>query len=453
MPHRQKRQPQERPPWCDPCAYTPNSSSQAVCLGAKPPDNATLCDDDHLRCGWVAGLNRTISIQWGGRWKVTGWGNSFLVIEGLHALAAMIGRRLELYVHEKAYLPADLIGLNGDVPWGTTPELYMQKPGARAVTDADFAHLAPGGFAAYALKGAAQFVNRSKLKGEMLRHLHEQFGGHPHIYLNLTAPAAHVLMKSYVCPGMSFRFEPCLGRIMSRPLVNGRLAAALAAATARLPKKFISVHVRTLAADMKIPKQSTPDVEATIDMQVWDNNVTRRIYMEELDRWCSASRGALFIASDSRAIIQLFASFCRNTTVVHSGCSIRAHTEKSIDVFVRGASGAPAVAPVGSGLTSGLSPTECTMFDWLMLASSRLVVTWGKQYSSFPKSAREASCRAKRARSPKRHPWDWRPRTFFLRRHIKAEKNMPCNAVRLKGTPCEGLCGDACLLKIDSAYA
>ena len=87
-----------------------------------------MCDEDHLRCGWVADLNRTISLQWGGRWKVTGWGNSFLVVAVLHAMAAMIGRRLELYVHEKAYLPNNLFALNGRVSWRTSLEEVGLQP-------------------------------------------------------------------------------------------------------------------------------------------------------------------------------------------------------------------------------------------------------------------------------------------------------------------------------------
>ena len=105
------------------------------------------------------------------------------------------------------------------------------------------------------------------------------------------------------------------------------------------------------------------------------------------------------------------------------------------------------------------------MLDWLVLAKARTVLAWGKQYSSFPKSASLGRCDVQRRRSPKKRPWDWRPRTFFLMHAMRQlrRRRLPAAAgcasdlafVRAaRGTPCEGMCAASeCLDKIYSAYA
>ena len=107
---------------------------------------------------------------------------------------------------------------------------------------------------------------------------------------------------------------------------------------------------------------------------------------------------------------------------------------------------------------------ECTMLDWLVLAGARAILTWGKQFSSFPKSASLGRCDVQRRRSPKKRPWDWRPRTFFLlhamrqlrRKGVAAAEcaSDPAFVEAARGTPCQGLCtASECLDKIHRAYA
>ena len=104
------------------------------------------------------------------------------------------------------------------------------------------------------------------------------------------------------------------------------------------------------------------------------------------------------------------------------------------------------------------------MLDWLVLAAARTVLTWGKQFSSFPKSAAIGRCDTQRRRSPKKRPWDWRPRTFFLMHAMRQLRRKrlasaecaadPAYARAARGTPCEGLCtAGACLEMIHRAYA
>lgn len=75
-----------------------------------PKDRRTNCemapDPCTKSCEWIMDTERTLGMQWGGGWRVRGWGNTFETIRELHHLAMMLGRRLLLYVSLTPIFPS-----------------------------------------------------------------------------------------------------------------------------------------------------------------------------------------------------------------------------------------------------------------------------------------------------------------------------------------------------------
>lgn len=347
-----------------------------------------------------------------------------------------------LLAHARTSLPVDVLSLEGRLSWRLTAA--EAAAAGTVVTDADMAGLAPWGFEMYA-SGVNRSLTRRRKKvapniprrvwwderAALRRRMLQWLSLLPaqHVFLNLSEAARHILAHPIEsrggrqnCPDPSLPglvaapthhklFARCIGELLSRP--EPRMAAELAQIVGRLPRRFVAVHIRTQAADMVIPPSAATgltraDLVKTLQLQAFDNNVSTTGYSAAVAALCRRAGAALYVASDSRNVADLFARICsaENTSVVHSGCGKRLHSDPLVN------------RRQGANLSgANLSGAHCTMLDWLVLRSAPHVVRWGMPISSFPLSAVEAGCFDPRAEGKRRlgsSHFRWRPHTSIV---------------------------------------
>ena len=125
-------------------------------------------------------------------------------------------------------------------------------------------------------------------------------------------------------------FGHCMGRLFSSP--SPHMAAEIALLRARLPVRYTALHIRTFGADMHIPKNTTPEPNATLRFLSWEvtlPSANRRSsevlspheYARELRRHCGIDRvdepdggvisgDSVYVAADSRAAVMLVKQLC-----------------------------------------------------------------------------------------------------------------------------------------------
>ena len=270
-------------PRCGICAHAPQPESCREQFFRRHQQRR--CVDG---CSWVAALDRTLTIS--GLTFFGGWGDNVGRIADLHTLAASFGRRLVLQVPSgtSAYIPSDIFALNGTVSWGVSG-MQMETSASLANLDSsDLVHaISPAlrarvanisslkaRLALLASNSTLTHVAASVISGQLsrlaaLRHLHLQLewpsGGPGGVGSRVQGPDEHRLLPAslvfalgagplvYACKLQAPALRRCVAMLATMPLEGSAFARDVVAVRSRLTKPYAALHIRTGAADMRLP--------------------------------------------------------------------------------------------------------------------------------------------------------------------------------------------------------